>query len=235
MDGFGLGLGGGGGWFLGGGFGGGTDQVSGADGVELGPLRRVVRFPALLHGALIESSGVTVLVIHHFDNVHAFVVDRSEGSEALGIERSIVFQVDEDLNGARVGQRGLGEGERAALVFLSDRLVFNGGFVPRGVHGRIRVDTELHDEARQDAKKAGVIEIVMFDEIVKAVRGEGSPGAGDGNGEIAAGGFELDLIGVGRGVFEESGLEKSMVVGGLGGSGGGGGFRFGGRRRWLSG
>ena len=55
----------------------------------------------------------------------------------------------------------------------------------------------------------------------------------DRDREIAASGFEFDLEAVGGLVFEESGLQKGFVIGGLDGggfrSGAGGGFRFGGR------
>ena len=60
----------------------------------------------------------------------------------------------------------------------------------------------------------GVVEIVVLDEIVEAVGTERSPGASDGDGELAASGIEFDLVGVGSFVFEEIRLEESAIVGG---------------------
>jgi hypothetical protein len=72
---------------------------------------------------------------------------------------------------------------------------------------------------------------VVADEIVEAICADGSPGAGDVHGEVAASGFKFYLEGVGSFFFEERGLEEGAVVSGSGGfgfGGRGGGFGFGG-------
>src|SRR5262249_44778158 len=118
------------------------------------------------------------------------------------------------------------------LMGLRVRVILNGGLCPGGGDGRIGAEAELGNEAWEYAEKACVVEIVVLDEVVEAVGAERSPGAGYGDGEGAAGGVELDLIGVGSFGVESCRVEQGAVVGGgdhgLGG-GGGGGFRFGGR------
>ena len=79
-------------------------------------------------------------------------------------------------------------------------------FSQAALTGGVGVEAELDDEVGKDAEEAGVIEIVVLDEIVEAVGAEGRPGAGDGEGEFAAGGVEFYLVGVGGFVFEESRL-----------------------------
>ena len=54
------------------------------------------------------------------DDVHA-LHDLAERGEARGVEACVVGEVDEDLGRARVGLRGLGEGDHAALVRLGRR------------------------------------------------------------------------------------------------------------------
>src|SRR5208283_5543164 len=98
--------------------------------------------------------------------------------------------------GGRVGAGG-GEDESAAFVALAGRVILNSGLFPGGVDRRIGAEAELDHEISMDTEEAGVIEIVVLDEIVEAVSAERRPGAGDGDGEVAAGGVELDLIGVG--------------------------------------
>jgi len=106
------------------------------------------------------------------------------------------------LRGAGVGAGG-GEDEGAAPVGLVVGIVGDGGFFPGGVDGGIGTEAELDDEVREDAKEAGVVEIVVLDKIVKAVGAEGRPCAGDGDGEFTAGGVEFNLVGVGGFFFQE--------------------------------
>src|SRR5258708_6481434 len=82
-------------------------------------------------------------------------------------------------------------------------IVGDGGFFPGGVDGWIGTEAELDDEVRDDAEEAGVVEIVVLDEIEEAVGAEGRPCAGDGEGELAAGGVEFNLVGVGGFLFQE--------------------------------
>jgi hypothetical protein len=51
-------------------------------------------------------------------------------------------------------------------------IVGDGGFFPGGVDGGIGAEAELDDEVRDDAEEAGVVEIVVLDEIEKAVGAE---------------------------------------------------------------
>ena len=194
---------------------------------SLGYLEAKYGFAALVHGTLFaRAGGVWVLVIEHFNDVDALVVDGGEGSEALGVEEGVVFEADEDFRGAGIGLRSFGEGEGAANIFLGDGIVFNGGFGPGGVDGRVGVDAELRDEIGDDAVEAGAVVVMMLDEIVEAVGAVGGPVAVDGDGEFAASGVEFDLVRGECGVFQERGLEEGVVVSGSGGFGGGGGFRF---------
>ncbi len=242
-----LGLGGGlgcrlGGGRFGGGLGGGgsglgrsgdTNDGGGLDGVEARPLGGKIFFATLADGVLIHAGGVAVLVVKHFDEFHAIAINHPEGGEALGIERGVVFEIDEKLRGAGVGSGG-GEDDGAALVALRVRIVLDGGLVPCGGSRRTSADTELRDEIGKDAEETSIIEVVVLDEIVEAIGAERRPGARDGDGEFAAGSIEFDLVGIGSFVFEESGFQESVIVsaGSAGRFGGGGGF---GLRRSLRG
>ena len=182
------------------------------------------------------AAGSGILVVEHFDDVDAFVVDDGKGGETLWIKAAIVFEIDEDLSGAGIGLGGFGKGERAADVLLSDGIVFDGGMGPSSVDWRLGADAELRDEIGDDAVDAGAVVEMMLDEIVEAVGTVGGPVAMDGNGEITPRRDELDLVSGGGGVFEESGFEERMIVGSGYGLRSrfcrGGRFRFGSGLRW---
>src|SRR5271165_4693789 len=91
-------------------------------GVKLGPLGVGVLFATLFDGVLIHAGAVAVLVVEHFDDVHAFAVDEGKGREALGVERGIVFEIDEELRGAG-GGAGSGKDDRSLFIALRVRVV----------------------------------------------------------------------------------------------------------------
>ena len=220
-------------WFGGGfgwGGGGGADEGGGGDFVELGPLGGEVLLALFGDVFLVHAGGFAVLVVEHLDDVHAGAVDGTEGSEALGVEGRVVLKVDEELRGAGIGASG-GKDERAALVGLVAGIVLNCGLFPGSVDFGVGAETELRNEAGKYAEEAGVVKIVVLHEIVEAVGAKGRPCAGDGDGELAAGGVELDLIRIGSFGVEGGGVEKGAVV--RGGVGCGGGFGFGGRSGGL--
>lgn len=81
--------------------GGGGDDASGDDFVELGEILFEERV-ALIGDLVLRACGlVGVAAIERFDDGHSFG-DFAEGSEALGIQERIVSEIDEDLSAARI-------------------------------------------------------------------------------------------------------------------------------------
>ena len=121
------------------------------------------------------------------------VGDFAEWSEAHAVETLVVYEIDEELRGARVGAGG-GEGQRLRRVrSLSARIVLDGGFVPRGVYLWIGAQAKLHDESRNDAEECAAVVEMMLAEIIEAIHSERRLGTGDVDGEIAGRGFEFYL------------------------------------------
>src|SRR5208337_1273332 len=190
---------------------GGADDGGVLDDVKLGVLLVEKSLALLLDGALFVGGGIRISIIELLDDLHAFLVDGGERSEAHTIEAGIVAIVYEDLRGAGV-RAGHGIGDVAALVVLQDGIILDGGVAPGGGNRGIGADTELGDEARDDAENDHVVVEMVADEIVEAVGAVGSPGAGDVHDEIAARGFKFHLESVGRLLLEEIGLAESDVV-----------------------
>src|SRR5215472_11574959 len=137
-------------------------------------------------------------------------MDHAVGRESLGVQRGIVAKIDKQLGGAGIGAGG-GEDDGSLLVALAVEIILDLGVFPgradRGVGG----ETELGNETGDDTEEAGVIEVMMLDQVVEAVGTVGRPGTRYGDSEIAASSFEFDLVGIGGGVLEKSGLEQRAV------------------------
>src|SRR5580704_916080 len=92
-------------WFysrFGGGFGrrlgrrcGWTDQVGAFDGVQLGPFGGQVLFPLVLDVLLIHPGGVTVLVVKHFNHIHAVAIHGTKGGKPHAVQAAVVLEVYE--------------------------------------------------------------------------------------------------------------------------------------------
>src|ERR1035441_5544535 len=202
------GLGWGGGWGGGGGRGGGNDLRQ-LDLVDFGEFGGEVG--VTLVGDQILVGGFAVAGIDFVDHVHAFE-DGAEGGEAHAVEAGVVAVVDEELGGAGAGAGG-GEDEGSAGVALLDGVVVDVGVGPDLVDGGVGVETELDDEAGDDAEEGGVGEVAAAHEVVKAVGAEGSPVAVDFDHEVAGRGGESGFEdggsrGVERGGNEQRGLGR---------------------------
>src|SRR5262245_5057217 len=92
------------------------------DGIKLWEALVKIGFALLFNLALVDACAVSVLVIEHVHDFHAFGVDGGERREATGVEGRIVLQIDEDLGGTRVWTGG-GEGDVTLFVALSYGIV----------------------------------------------------------------------------------------------------------------
>jgi hypothetical protein len=81
---------------------------------------------------------------------------------------------------------------------LAHRVILDPRRAPRGVHGRIAVDAELHHEVRHHAKEACVVEVTVLHEIVETVCPIRRPVALHFDDERPLVGFEFCLVGGGR-------------------------------------
>ena len=99
----------------------------------------------------------------------------------------------------------------AGLVALGDGIVLDIGVLPSLVHGGIAAETELDDEAGNDAEESGVVVETMLHQIVEAVGAERSPGARDLNDDVALGGGEFYFVHVGSFGGKRCGLLKSRI------------------------
>ena len=200
----------------------GEDDGGCLDLVEVGEL--FFEVGVALGDDLVLVGGFAVAGVDFVDDAHA-IDDGAEGGEAHFVELGIVVVVDEELGGAGVGSGG-GEDEGAAGVGVGDGVVLDGGVVPDLVDGGAGVESELDDEAGEDAEEGGVGEVSVADEVVEAVGAEGRPVAMDFDDEVAGGGGELHFV-EGRGLgFEGGRLEQGGARGG--GVRGGRPGRFGG-------
>src|SRR5208337_1119959 len=175
---------------------GGADDGGVIDDVELRIFLVEKGLTLRLDGALFLGGSVGVLIVELVNDLHAFLVDGGEGSEAHGIEAGSVLEADEELGGAGVGASH-GESDVATLVALQDGIILDGLAAPGSVDRGIGADAELDDEVGDHAENDDVVVEMMADEIVEAVNAVGSPGAGDVHGEVTASGFKFDLEGVG--------------------------------------
>src|SRR5580698_10618025 len=143
----------------------------GRNAVELRDMFLEVRLAERGDAALIGLLAVAAVnLFHHVEAAGDF----AERREAHLIELRVVAGVDEKLRGARAGASG-GERNRAGFVGLGDGIVGEPLIAPRAGDGGIGVQTELHDEAGDDAEEMRVVEVAVLREIVEPVGAERSP------------------------------------------------------------
>lgn len=149
-----------------------VDDLDAGDGAELGEIGEItgtfVRDAALVGGLSVSSVNLT-------DNVHA-LDDLSESSEAHTVEASVVSEVDEKLSRTCVGA-GSGEGDGASSVAQHDGIVGDVGVLPLVVSLRVRGETPLDNESRNNAEERTVVEEVSVDKVPETVDTVGSVGA----------------------------------------------------------
>jgi len=101
--------------------------------------------------------------------------DQSERRKAVGIEAAVVAEVDEDLRETRLRASFSRECDKAADVFLSDRLVAEKRPLPRALDLRIAVQSKLGHEPRADAEEARSVVKAVLHKVVKPVRRKRGP------------------------------------------------------------
>ena len=130
-----------------------------------------------------------VVRVDFVDHVHT-VDDGSEGSEAHAVEASVVSIVDKELGCARIGAGGR-KHEVSSLIALNDGIILDFGVVPGLVDGGVRAESELHNEAGNNAKERRVGEVAIAHQVVKAVCAERRPVPMHFDNEVARTGGEL--------------------------------------------
>src|SRR6185312_12031510 len=122
----------------------------------------------LMSGAHSAAGVFSVAAVELLHNIPAFN-NLAEGSIGrLEIKRGVVAEVYVNLRGARA-RAGVGKRDVAGFVVDLQGVVRNGFMTPDVGDLGITGDTKLNPTPGNDAKEAGVVVIMLADQLVKAV------------------------------------------------------------------
>src|SRR6267143_5080569 len=172
---------------------GGSNQRRRLDRIQFGPALVDICLAMLGDLVLVWAGGVPILVVEHLDYFHSLRINDAKGRKALPVQAGIVLHIDEDLSRTRIWHAGFRVGQIAPLVAPDNGFILDIRFFPGGRNRRVGADAELDHKTGDDTKKAGIVIKVVLDQIVEAVRAEGSPCASDTYREVSACGHKFYL------------------------------------------